>query len=67
MITGKEVSAEERAILNGEVLEVIRKGDHTPADLVSEVRDAIGLAGNNPIPENKTPNEDADNPFGGRQ
>ena len=46
VITGKEVSAEERAILNGEVLEVIRKGDHTPADLVSEVRDAIGLAGN---------------------
>ena len=44
VITGKEVTDEERAILNGDVMEILQKGEHTSNELLAEVRDLVNAA-----------------------
>lgn len=41
VITGKEISSEDRAALNGEVQEILRKGDHASGELLEEVHGLI--------------------------
>ena len=41
VITGKEITDEERAALNGDVLEIIKKGDHRSEALLEEVSGLI--------------------------
>ncbi len=41
VITGKEISPEDRAVLNGDVLEILRKGDHASGELLKEVQGLI--------------------------
>ena len=41
VITGKEITDEERAALNGDVLEILKKGDHRSEALLDEVSELI--------------------------
>ncbi len=41
VVTGKEISAEERDILNGDVMDILRKGDHSSTELMAEVREIV--------------------------
>ncbi len=44
VITGKEITEEERAILNGDVMEILKKGEHSSSELLTEVRDLVSQA-----------------------
>ena len=44
VVTGKEITEEERAILNGDVMEILKKGDHSSGELMTEIRGLINQA-----------------------
>jgi CheY-like chemotaxis protein len=43
VVTAKQLTAEERAVLNGQVLKVVDKGRFSGADFVAEVRRALAM------------------------
>lgn len=48
VVTGKEISAEEREILNGDVIEILRKGEHSSSELLAEIQSLIDAAVGSP-------------------
>ena len=43
VITAKDLTDDDRRRLNGEVSRILQKGDHTPADLLAEIRSLIPI------------------------
>jgi CheY-like chemotaxis protein len=44
VVTAKDLTAEDRKRLNGQVVQILQKGGYSTAELVEEVRTAMGLA-----------------------